>query len=109
VQNKLNNQQKQGTTRQKNSEQNATRTAQKTILLTEKTSTPKKTEQVSLEENEEKNVDNDADTQIMIENFQRQEQMKTTSLTLKNDTTNEFQGNNQNGQFTERKKVFYET
>ncbi len=34
---------------------------------------------------------------MMIENFQPQEQIKTTSSTLKDDATSEFQGNNQNG------------
>ena len=98
-------QQKQATTWQKNSEQDIPRTAQRTIVLTEQTSTPRETEQVQVEENEEKseekneekNEDNGIETQMIIENFQRQEQAKTTSSTLKHQATSEFQGNNQNG------------
>ena len=104
VQNNLNYQQqqqqkqkKQATTCQKNSEESTARTTQKTIVLTEQTSTARETEQVPLEETE--NEDKGIDTQMMIENFQRQEQMKTASSTLKDDAISESQGNNQNEQW----------
>lgn len=100
VQNNLKYQQKQqtqATTWQKNSEQNTSRTSQKTktIALTEQTSTTRETEQV-LEENRKKNEDNGTDTQMMSENFQRQEQAKEMSSTLKHQATSEIPGNDTN-------------
>ncbi|CAF1467943.1 unnamed protein product [Rotaria sordida] len=39
---------------------------------------------------------NGIDTQMMIENFQRQEQLKSTSLTLEQQTISDSNENNQN-------------
>ncbi|CAF1520319.1 unnamed protein product [Rotaria sordida] len=39
---------------------------------------------------------NDIDTQMMIENFQRQEQLKSTSPTLEQQTISDSNENNQN-------------
>jgi hypothetical protein len=108
VQNNSKNQQKQlkqATTWQKSSEQNTTRTAQRTIALTGRNCTSREREQVPLKENEEKNENNGTDSQMTTANFEQQEQEKTMSSTLKHQETCAFHENNQNQNQNENWKI----